>query len=143
MNEHFYNGFIKRAQDYGFDNYTAFQLFKMAEAAVPLPRRTPQPLNELVELMPSVRRSAAPKPRVLETPTAPTSPVIEKPEVISPEIRSPVISSKIKQKFSNSKNRVNKTPWTSTPPETYPTIVSPMEKKNITNKLNAWNVKKY
>jgi hypothetical protein len=33
MNEHFYNGFIKRAQDYGFDNYTASQLFKRAEAA--------------------------------------------------------------------------------------------------------------
>jgi hypothetical protein len=140
MNEHFYNGFIKRAQDYGFDNYTAFQLFKLAENAVLTPRRTPAPLTDLVELMPSVRRSAAPKPRVIETPTAPVSPAIERPEIIAPQIKSPVISSKIKQNFLNSKNRVSKTPWTSVQGQNYPTIVSPSEKKNINSKLDAWNV---
>jgi hypothetical protein len=78
MNQHFYNGFIKRAQDYGLTVVEASNLYKVAGPRRPLP--TPTPTPKLTVPTPATQMPAAVKP----TPAPKIDPKKQKGTTVSP-----------------------------------------------------------
>jgi hypothetical protein len=78
MHEHFYNGFIKRAQEYGLSVVEASNLYKVAGPRRPLP--TPTPAPKRIVPTPAPQMPAVVKP----TPAPKIDPKKQKGTAVSP-----------------------------------------------------------
>ena len=122
MNEHFYNGFIKRAQDYGLSVVEAERLIKVAIIAPGQPIR---PRRQ------AVTPNAGTNAGTNATPTfAPVSPGISKPMLATPHIEAPELP-------ENVGAIKTPTPWTSQKNPRPPAQLAPEERQAIVGRRQA------